>query len=93
LSESQADPNPTAEQLVEEMKKVKVGDLLLHTSSMLASLAYGKLAPETRDLPDAHLAIEALRALLPLVPEADRAGIQQVVSNLQIAYADAVKPK
>jgi hypothetical protein len=93
LSESQADPNPTAEQLVEEMKKVKVGDLLLHTSSMLASLAYGKLAPETRDLPDAHLAIEALRALLPLVPEADRAGIQQVVSNLQIAYADAIKPK
>ena len=72
---------------------MKVGDLLLHTSSMLASLAYGKLAPETRDLPDAHLAIEALRALLPLVPEADRAGIQQVVSNLQIAYADAVKPK
>jgi hypothetical protein len=93
LSESQADPNPTAEQLVEELKKVKVGDLLLHTSSMLASLAYGKLAPETRDLPDAHLAIEALRALVPLVPEADRAGIQQVVSNLQIAYADAVKPK
>ena len=60
---------PTAEQLVEELQKVKVGDLLLHTSSMLASLAYGKLAPETRDLPDAQLAIEALRALVPLVPE------------------------
>jgi hypothetical protein len=84
---------PTAEQLVEELKKVKVGDLLLHTSSMLASLAYGKLAPETRDLPDAQLAIEALRALVPLVPEADRGSIQQVVSNLQLAYADAAKPE
>jgi hypothetical protein len=92
VSESPPEP-PTAEQLVEELKKVKVGDLLLHTSSMLASLAYGKLAPETRDLPDAQLAIEALRALVPLVPEADRSGIQQVVSNLQLAYADAAKPE
>jgi hypothetical protein len=92
VSESAPEP-PTAEQLVEELKKVKVGDLLLHTSSMLASLAYGKLAPETRDLPDAQLAIEALRALVPLVPEADRGGIQQVVANLQLAYADAAKPE
>jgi hypothetical protein len=92
VSESAPEP-PTAEQLVEELKKVKVGDLLLHTSSMLASLAYGKLAPETRDLPDAQLAIEALRALVPLLPEADRGGIQQVVANLQLAYADAAKPE
>jgi hypothetical protein len=91
MSESPPEP-PTAEQLVEELRKVKVGDLLLHTSSMLASLAYSKLAPETRDLPDAQLAIEALRALVPLVPEADRGSIQQVVSNLQLAYADAAKP-
>jgi len=60
---------------------------------MLASLAYGKLAPETSDLPDAHLAIEALRALVPLVPEADRGSIQQVVSNLQLAYVDAAQPE
>ena len=92
MSESPPEP-PTAEQLVEELRKVKVGDLLLHTSSMLASLAFGKLAPETRDLPDAQLAIEALRALLPLVPEADRGSIQQVVSNLQLAYANAAKPE
>ena len=92
MSESAPEP-PTAKQLVEELKKVKVGDLLLHTCSMLASLAYGKLAPETRDLPDAQLAIEALRALVPLVPEADRGGIQQVVSNLQLAYAAAAKPE
>jgi hypothetical protein len=87
VSESPAEP--TAEQLVAELQKVKVGDLLVHTTSMLASLAYGKLAPETRDLADAHLAIESLRALLPLVPEEHRASLQQVVSNLQLAYADA----
>ena len=91
MSESSAEPpmEATAEQLVEELQKIKVGDLLLHTSSMLASLAYGKLAPETRDLADAQLAIEALRALLPLLPDDQRPSIQQVVSNLQLAYADA----
>ncbi len=98
MSESPAEPTPgadaasaSAEQLVEELRKVKVGDMLLHTSSMLASLAYGKLAPETRDLADAQLAIEALRALVPLVPEADRGSIQQALSNLQLAYVDAAK--
>ena len=95
MSESRPEPagaEPTPEQLVAELQKVKVGDLLVHTSSMLASLAYGKLAPETRDLADAQLAIEALRALLPLLPEDQRPAIQQVVANLQLAYADAASP-
>ena len=87
MSESQ--PEPGAEELVGELQKIKVGDLLFHTSTMLASIAYGKLAPETRDLADAQLAIDALRALLPLMPDDQRGGIQQVVSNLQLAYADA----
>jgi hypothetical protein len=95
VSESQAEPpsaqaaQPTAEQLVAELQKIKVADLLVHTTSMLASLAYGKLAPETRDLADAQLAIESLRALVPLLPEEQRGSLQQVVSNLQLAYADA----
>jgi hypothetical protein len=86
---SESPSEPTAEELVAELQKVKVADLLVHTASMLASLGYGKLAPETRDLADAQLAIEALRALLPLVPEEQRSSLQQVVSNLQLAYADA----
>jgi hypothetical protein len=58
---------------------------------MFASLAYGKLAPDLRDLGEARLAIDALRALLPLIPEAERRDIQEVVTNLQLAYADAAK--
>jgi hypothetical protein len=87
VSESQ--PEPSADELVGELQKIKVGDLLFHTSTMLASIAYGKLAPETRDLADAQLAIDALRALMPLMPDDQRPGIQQVVANLQLAYADA----
>ena len=88
MSESPAEP--TAEQLVAELQKVKVSDLLVHTCSMLASLGYGKLDPEARDLEQARLAIDALDALAPLLGEAPRRDIQQVVANLKLAYADAV---
>jgi hypothetical protein len=84
---------PSAEQLVEEFRKAKVEDFLVHTCSLLASLGFGKLAPETKDLKQAQLAIEALRALQPFVPEAARRDIDQVVANLQLAFASAVEEK
>ena len=90
MSESPAEP--TAQQLVDELRKAKVSDLLLHTSSLLASLAYGKLTPELRDLDDARLAIDALDALVPLLPEEQKRDIQQVLTNLKLSYADALSP-
>lgn len=89
MSESQAEP--TAQQVVEELRKAKVGDLLVSSATMFASLAYGKLAPDVRDLAEAQLAIDALRALLPLIPEEHRRDIREVLTNLQLAYADAAK--
>jgi hypothetical protein len=87
VSESQAEPS--AEQLVDELRKAKVGDLLVHTCSLLGSLAFGKLAPEVRDLEQARLAIDALKALMPLLGEVERRDVQALVANLQLAYADA----
>ena len=89
MSESPAEP--TAQEVVDELRKLKVGDMIVSSASMLASLAYGKLAPDLRDLDEARLAIDALRALLPLIPEEHRRDIQEVVTNLQLAYADAAK--
>jgi hypothetical protein len=91
VSESQAEPEgmPSAEELVAELRKAKVSDLLVHTCSLLASLAFGKLAPELGDLDQARLAIDALKALAPLLEEGPRRDVQQVVANLQLAYADA----
>jgi hypothetical protein len=96
VSESPAEPSPGAkppdmspEALVAELQKAKVSDLLVHTTSLLASLAYGKLAPEIRDLEQARLAIDALDALAPLLEEAPRRDVHQVVSSLKLAYADA----
>lgn len=91
MSESQAEPGamPSAEELVAELRKAKVSDLLVHTCSLLASLAFGKLAPDVHDLDQARLAIDALTSLAPLLEEAPRRDLQQVVANLQLAYADA----
>ncbi|TML88014.1 MAG: hypothetical protein E6G08_09065 [Actinobacteria bacterium] len=80
---------PSAEELVEEFRKAKVDEFLVHTCSLLASLAYGKL--EAKELDQARLAIDALKALQPLVPEAAGRELQGVVASLQLAFADAAK--
>ncbi len=86
---------PSADELVEELRGAKVSDLLLHTLSMVASMGFAKLAPEGRDLAQAKIAIEALRALTPVlegqVDEAVLRDFGQVLANLQLAYADAAK--
>ena len=86
---------PTPDQLVEELRRAKVSDLLVHTLSMVASMGFAKLAPEGRDLEQARIAIEALKALLPVlegnVEEAVVRDFGQVLANLQLAYADAAK--
>jgi hypothetical protein len=79
----------SAEQLVEELRKAKVEELLVHTCSLLASLAYGKL--DVKELDQARLAIDALKALQPLVPDDARRELQGVVANLQLAFADAAR--
>jgi len=82
-------------QLEEELKKLKVSDLLVQTLYTVSSLGYRKLSAEDRDLEQARLAIEALRALLPVLESSVGEDVvrdfKQVTSNLQLAYADAAK--
>ncbi len=54
---------PTPEQLLEAVRNMKVADLLLSTAATLAQLGFAKLDESTRDLEQARLAIEALRAV------------------------------
>jgi hypothetical protein len=83
------------EELQAELAKLKVADLLLQTLYSVSSLGYHRLTGETRDLEQAQLAIEALRALLPVlegsVPEEALRDFGQVLANLQLAYADAAE--
>ena len=86
---------PSPDELVEELRRAKVSDLLVHTLSMVASMGFAKLAPEGRDLEQGRIAIEALKALLPVleghVDEEVSRDFGQVLANLQLAYADAAK--
>lgn len=90
---------PSDEQLVEqleaELKKLRVSDLLVQTLYTVSSLGFRRLAPEDRDLDQARLAIEVLRALVPLLEDSAPAELvrdfKQVTANLQLAYADATK--
>jgi hypothetical protein len=81
-------------QLEEELKKVKVSDLLVQTLYTVSSLGYSRLGTEHRDLEQAKLAIEAMRALVPVlegsVPAEVVSEFNQVTANMQLAYAKAV---
>jgi hypothetical protein len=84
---------PTAEQLLEAVRNMKVADLLLSTVATLAQLGFAKLDESARDLDEARRAIEAMKALLGslegAVPAEVLRDFNQVVANLQLAYAKA----
>ena len=80
-------------ELQEQLKKLKVSDVLVQTVFTVSSLGYRNLGEEDRDLAQAHLAIEALRALVPVlkgtVPDQVTHDFEQLVANMQLAYAKA----
>ena len=89
-----AEDDVTEQQLLDALSQLKVADLLVQSLSTISSLAYHRLAPEHRDLEQVRLAIEALRALVPVLrgslPDELVRDFEQVTANLQLAYADAV---
>jgi hypothetical protein len=84
---------PTTDELLEAVRNMKVADLLLSTAATLAQLGFAKLDESTRDLEQARLAIEGIKSLLGTlegaVPDEVLRDFQQVVANLQVAYAEA----
>jgi hypothetical protein len=86
---------PSEEELREALGRVGVADVLVNALSATASLGFHRLSDEARDLPQARLAIEALRALEPVLRDGgvDTAfvrDLEQARANLQLAYAKAV---
>lgn len=86
---------PTPDELLEAVRNMKVADLLLSTAATLAQLGFAKLDEATLDLEQARLAIEGMKSLLATlegaVPEEVLRDFQQVVANLQLAYATAAE--
>ena len=87
---------PTEEELREALDRVGVADVLLQALTATASLGFRRVSPESRDLGQARLAIESLRALEPVlreggVDDAVVRDLEQARANLQLAYAKAVE--
>ena len=82
-----APQEPTEEQLLEALRRVKVDDVVLQTVATLVNLAGQKLTvPEAKDPVEAKKAIDAARAMLPLVPEEAAAQIKDALSQVQMIY-------
>jgi hypothetical protein len=87
-----------AEQLAEELGKLRVEDVLVGALIQVSSIGYRRLGltdetKEERDLEQVRLAIETMRALTPvlenIVPDELIRDFDQSVANLQLAYAKA----
>ncbi len=90
---------PTEEELraawEAEMKRVRVEDVFVQTFTSLINLGARKagLAPgseDERDLPQVALAIDAVRALMPVAEPVlgpNVAPLREAISQLQLAYA------
>ena len=76
----------------ELLRQLKVGDLLAGTLVSLVQIGYAKLGEG--EVAEARLAIEALRAVAPVlegaVPDEALRDLKQAMANLQLAYADTV---
>ena len=83
------------DELREALQKLKVEDVLLQTAATLIDLAARRLGLAEEDGPkqldQAKLAIDAIRALQPLMTEEQQAAVREPLSQLQIAYAREAK--
>jgi hypothetical protein len=95
VSEDQA---RLAEQLAEELAKLRVEDVLVGALIQVSSIGYRRLGltdetKDERDLEQVRVAIDTMRALTPvlenIVPEELIRDFNQSVANLQLAYAKA----
>jgi hypothetical protein len=78
---------PTEEQLLEALRRVKVDDVVLQTLATLVNLAGQKLSiPEAKDPVEAKRAIDAARVMLPLAPEEAAGQIKDALAQVQMLY-------
>ncbi|HEX2232118.1 MAG TPA: hypothetical protein VHG69_02000 [Thermoleophilaceae bacterium] len=78
---------PTEEQILEQLKNLKIDDVLLQTVVTVINLTGRKLTvEEEKDVEQARKGIEAARALLPLLPEEGIQPVKDALSQLQMLY-------
>ena len=82
---------PTEEELraalEEQMRNITVQDVILQSVVSLLNLTGRRLTGDERDLPQARLGIDAVRALAPLCPDEQAGPVREALSQLQMTFA------
>ena len=87
-----------AQQLAEELRRLRIEDVLIQTLITISSIGYRRLGltedtKDDRDLQQVKLAIDTMTALTPVlenvVPAELIRDFNQSVASLQLAYAQA----
>jgi hypothetical protein len=98
--EGELDQEEIARELAEELRRLRVEDVVVNTLVHVSSIGYRRLglteeSREERDLPQTALAIETMQALVPVLedflPQELTASFEDQIANLQLAYAKAAK--
>jgi hypothetical protein len=98
MSEHLNDEEQLAQQLAEELRRLRVEDVVIQSLITITSIGYRRLGltedtKDDRDLQQAKLAIDTMIALTPVlenvVPEELIREFNQSVASLQLAYAQA----
>jgi hypothetical protein len=101
-SEGYPSEEELARQLAEELRKLRVEDVLVQSLITISSIGYRRLGlteetREDRDLEQARLVIETMKALVPVleqvVPEQLVRDFNSSVANLQLAFAKAASER
>lgn len=95
-SEEQEQPGagpaqPTEEEIraamEEEVRKLRVSDLLLQTVASVLNLTARRIGKEDeRDLEQARTGIDAVKALVPYLDEEPAKQVEQAIAELQMAF-------
>jgi hypothetical protein len=78
--------------LEEQIRKLRVQDLMVESVVSVLNLTARRIAKEDeRDLEQARVGIDAIRAWVDLLPDEAAKQIRQALSELQMLYAQAVE--
>ena len=96
LSEEEKAPEEAVEpseeelraQLEDEIRKVRIEDLLLQSIVSVLNLSARRIAKDDeRDLEQAKLGIDACRALVDYLPDEAQTQVREALTELQLLYA------
>jgi hypothetical protein len=98
--EAELEQEAVARELAEELRKLRVEDVVVNTLVHVSSIGYRRLgltedSLDERDLPQTALAIETMQTLVPVLkdflPQELVASFEEQIANLQLAYAKAAR--